>query len=123
MTEHDELENDVVAYVLGSADPEEHERLRAHLLGCASCRELAAQLDRGVSLLPLAAEPVQPPARLRERVRAATAAVRGASPPPPRRVRLLTPRAVRGPLRLPRVRVAAAAAAVLAFALGGPARV
>jgi hypothetical protein len=30
-TEHDELENGIAAYVLGSPEAEEHERLRAHI--------------------------------------------------------------------------------------------
>ena len=51
--EHEDLENSIAAYLLGSADPEDQDLLEAHLEGCASCRELAARLAPAVSALPL----------------------------------------------------------------------
>ena len=120
--DHEELENSVAAYVLGSADPEEEDRLRAHLEACASCRELAARLAPAVSSLPLEPEPVKPPRRLEDRVVAAAAATRGASGPMPRsirRVRLPGPPRVRVPFST--MRAGLAAAAVLLFAAGAAA--
>src|SRR6266851_5678111 len=120
--EHEELESSVAAYVLGAADAEDRDRLRAHLEACAGCRELAARLARGVSALALEPEPVPPPKRLEERILAAAAAARGKAEPPPQR----TPRIVVGRprvrFRLPGLRGGlAAAAAVLVFAVGAAA--
>jgi anti-sigma-K factor RskA len=121
--EHEELESSVAAYVLGSTDAEDRDRLRAHLEACATCRELAARLARGVSALPLEPEPVQPPQRLEERIVAAAAAARGqAAPTPQRTPRIVVrrPRHVR--FRLPGLRGGlAVAAAVLVFAAGAAA--
>jgi anti-sigma-K factor RskA len=117
--DHEELENSIAAYMLGSADPEEEGRLRAHLEACASCRELAARLAPAVSSLPLEAEPVKPPRRLEDRVVAAAAATRGAKAPAARgirRVRLPGPPRVR--VRFSGMRASLAAAAVLLFAAG-----
>jgi anti-sigma-K factor RskA len=75
---HDELESAVAAWVLGALDPDEAELTRRHVEGCVSCREVAARLRRVVGALPLVTEEVAPPARLRERVLALTAA--GAAP-------------------------------------------
>jgi len=43
--EHDELESSVAAYVLDAADAREGEMARAHIEGCAACRELARLLS------------------------------------------------------------------------------
>src|SRR5215468_3060218 len=75
-TEHNELESGIAAYVLGSADAEEYDRLRAHIEGCARCRALAVRLSRGLAALPLEPEPIEPPANLHGRVLAAAAAAR-----------------------------------------------
>jgi anti-sigma-K factor RskA len=117
--DHEELENSIAAYVLGSTDPEDEHRLRAHLEACASCRELAARLSPAVSSLPLEPEPVKPPRRLEDRVVAAAAATRGAKGATPRsirRVRLPGPPRVR--VRFSSWRAGLAAAAVLLFAAG-----
>jgi anti-sigma-K factor RskA len=117
--EHEELENSVAAYILGAADPQDEDRLRAHLDACASCRELAARLAPGVSALALEPEEIKPPVRLEKRLVAAAAASRGATAPPKQRTRLFS---LAGPphvhLRIPGVRAGLAAAAVLLFALG-----
>src|SRR5260370_16517862 len=78
MSDHEELESNVAAWVLGALDREEAEVVQAHVEGCASCRETAARLQRAVTALPLLVEEVEPPARLRERILAAAAA----APPP-----------------------------------------
>src|SRR3979411_161698 len=82
--EHEDLENSVAAYVVGSADPEEEDRVRVHLEACSSCRELAARLGLGISELPLEPEPITPPGRLEERI---VAAARGTRSAPPQRTR------------------------------------
>src|SRR5438270_167737 len=71
--EHDALENAVAAYVLDVCDEDEREAVRAHVEGCASCRELARRLTQAADALPLACQEVRPPARLRERILAAAA--------------------------------------------------
>ncbi len=81
MSDHEELESSVAAWVLGALDPDEAETVRAHVEGCATCREVADRLRRVVGALPLAVEEVVPPPRLRERVLAAAAASRRASGP------------------------------------------
>jgi anti-sigma-K factor RskA len=117
--EHEELENSIAAYMLGSADPEDHDLLEAHLEGCASCRELAARLAPAVSALSLEPEPIKPPRRLEERVVAAAAAAGGPAPTHPRSARrILLPPARWVRVRFPGPRAAAAAAAVLLFAAG-----
>jgi anti-sigma-K factor RskA len=117
--EHEELENSVAAYVLGSADPQDEDRLRAHLDACASCRELAARLSPGVSALALEPEPIKPPVRLEKRLLAAAASARATTAPPPRRIRLFPlAGAPRIRLRIPGPRATLAAAAVLVFAVG-----
>lgn len=74
MTDHEELESSVAALVLGAADPDELAAIRAHLEGCAGCRELAARLQRATDFLALATPTVEPPARLKSRILAAAAA-------------------------------------------------
>lgn len=70
MTEqHDRIEEDVAAWALGAADDgAESGRLAAHVASCPSCRELNARVRRAVGALPLAAEEVTPPSRLRSRI-------------------------------------------------------
>src|SRR5690348_5582938 len=70
---HAELEAMVAPWVLGALDPDEAEHMRTHVDGCAGCREVALRLRRVVSALPLAADDIAPPARLRQRVLAAAA--------------------------------------------------
>lgn len=117
-TEHDELENGIAAYVLGSAEAEEHERLRAHIEACASCRALAVRLSRSLAALPLEPDPVEPPARLHGRVMAAAAAARAGGEPRRPRPRFHLPQPPRPRVRLPGGRVALGAAAALLFAFG-----
>jgi anti-sigma-K factor RskA len=120
--EHEELENSIAAYVLGSADPEDQDRLQAHLEGCASCRELAGRLAPAVSTLPLEPEPIKPPRRLEERVMAAAATAGDSATTRPRSARrILLPAAPWVRVRFPGPRVAVAAAAVLLFAAGAAA--
>src|SRR6266404_1425610 len=81
MSDHEELESTVAAWVLGALDPGEAESMRVHVEGCATCSQTAARLRRAVVALPLEVEEVSPPARLRERVLVAAAAARASSLP------------------------------------------
>jgi Anti-sigma-K factor rskA/Putative zinc-finger len=115
--EHDQLEDAVAALVLGCAPAGDEARLRAHLRSCPGCRELAARLGRGASSLAISPDPVEPPARLQGRVRAAAAAVRDRAEPPTRRdsepIRLRRPHP-----RPSWAQLGVAAAAAVTFALG-----
>lgn len=82
MSDHEELEGSVAAWVLGALDVDEAESLRVHVEGCASCREVAGRLRRVAGALPLAVEEVVPPPRLRERVLAAAGSTPRASGKP-----------------------------------------
>jgi Anti-sigma-K factor rskA len=86
--EHDDLEGTVAAYLLDAADSKEGEIARAHIEGCSSCRELARRLSRAASALPLAADEVRPPERLRARILAAAEAT------PPGRTGKISPASV-----------------------------
>jgi hypothetical protein len=66
--EHDDIEATVAAYVLSAADEKEASMAAAHLDRCASCRVLARRLSRVAAAIPLSAEEVKPPERLRARV-------------------------------------------------------
>jgi anti-sigma-K factor RskA len=121
MSDHEELESNLAAWVLGALDPAEAEVVVAHVEGCASCRETVARLQRAVGAMPLAVDEVAAPARLRERVLAAAAASSTSTVAPSRvRKRVTSParRNVLAPLfeRLP---VYAAAAAVIVALVSG----
>jgi anti-sigma-K factor RskA len=121
MSDHEELESNVAAWVLGALDSEEAAVVQAHVEGCASCRETAARLQRAVTALPLVVEEVAPPARLRERILAAAAVSSGSTSAPSRVRSKVTPMPRRGAFaalfdRLPAY--AAAAAVVVALVAG-----
>ena len=115
--EHVEMQDAIAAALLGSAAADERQRVVAHLRACAGCRELAGRLGRVTAALPLLAEPVDPPARLRGRILAAVEASGARAPErAPRPIPIPIP--VRRPrFRLPRLHLGMAAAAGLAFAL------
>jgi anti-sigma-K factor RskA len=66
-TDHAEQEM-VGAYVLDALTPEEAAAFEAHLRTCARCRVEVAELGEVVDVLPLAVEPVLPPAALKARL-------------------------------------------------------
>lgn len=120
--DHDDIENALPAYLMGIAEPDEAEIVRAHLEGCSSCREFAQQMQRALDSLPLAVEPASSPAGLRERILAAAAAAPRPAPSHPkleRPVRSVPPRGRKWLRPAPSFRAAVAAAAIVAFALGG----
>lgn len=117
--EHEDFENALAAYVLGALDETEADELKAHLEGCASCREAVVRLQRATAAVPLAVEVVAPPSDLRDRILSAAVSSR---------LRVTAARPPRPPLqRRPRVVVRvwpagpalrAGLAAAIAFALG-----
>src|SRR2546425_8121986 len=118
--DHEEIEELLAAFALGATDPEEDALVRAHLEGCATCTSTVQRLRRALGAVPLAADTVSPPQRLRQQILEAAAAARPSEIATPRKARVLR-------LRPPRTRdwpvgtgwrSAAAAAAFVAFALG-----
>src|SRR6266436_4235268 len=81
MSDHEELEGTVAAWVLGALDADEAESMRVHVEGCATCRQTAARFRRSADSLPLEVEEVVPPARLRERILIAASAARASTMP------------------------------------------
>jgi anti-sigma factor RsiW len=81
MSDHEELEGSVAAWVLGALDPEEAATVRAHAEACPICREVAVRLRRVVGALPLVVDELAPPPRLRDRVLAAAATRRSPESP------------------------------------------
>ena len=136
LTDGPDCSLDAAAYVLGALEPNEAEAFRAHLEGCAACREEVAALQPVADALPAAAPAVAVPPDLRRRVldavhdeQRAEAAVRMPSAAPAKRRPERRPeRARRRPLFGPSglaagfgggFAVAAAAAAVVLIATGG----
>jgi anti-sigma-K factor RskA len=123
MSDHEELEGTVAAWVLGALDADEAASIRVHVEGCATCQQTAARLRRAAAALPLEVEEISPPARLRERVYVAAAAARTSSvPSAPARKRIVPARGRWKPAtafqfgRLPAL--LAAATVVLALLIG-----
>jgi Anti-sigma-K factor rskA, C-terminal len=82
----------LAACAVGSLDPRDQGALRVHLAGCAACREAAGAYAQTAGLLPLALDPLTPPARLRSRLLARVYAEAAGEPlpaPRPRRLRRL----------------------------------
>ena len=125
MSDHEELESTVAAWVLGAVDADEVDVLRTHIEACPTCRETTLRLGRTVSALALNVEEINPPARLRERILAAVATSPGsaaASAHPGirtrERLRMPRPRALSGGPRGVMPAFAAAAVVVLALVVG-----
>ncbi len=120
--DHEEIEDLLAAFVLGTTDPEEDALVREHLEGCSTCTSAVQRLRRALGAVPLAAETVAPPERLRQQILAAAGASREPEIAAPRTARVLRLRSLGTRLRPAgagwRSAVAAAAAAIVAFALG-----
>ncbi len=123
MSDHEELESSVAAWVLGALEADEAASIRVHVDGCATCQQTVARLRRAAAALPLEVEEISPPARLRERVYVAAAAARASTiPSAPARKRVVPPRGGWKPAaaihfgRLPAL--LAAASVVLALLIG-----
>ncbi len=116
--EHRELENLAAAYALGRLVPEERRTFESHAASCAACAKLAQDYKATASLLPLAADQVEPSPALKMRIlRAAEADVKkpALAPPPvekPRRSWLSG--LFSGPMARPAPYALAAALAIVA---------
>lgn len=62
------VDNLIEAYALGALEPDEVDRVEAHLATCSACRALVAPARATANALLLAAPQVQPPAGLRGKV-------------------------------------------------------
>ena len=123
MSEHEELESSVAAWVLGAVEADEVDMIRTHIEACPTCRETTLRLTRTVSALPLAVEEITPPDRLRARILTAAASSPGsavARPGIPTNSRRRMPklRSFSGDPRGMMSAFAAAAAVVLALLVG-----
>jgi len=123
MSDHEELESTVAAWVLDALDADEAASIRVHVDGCATCQQTVARLRRAAASLPLEVEEISPPARLRERIYVAAAAARMSTvPSAPARKRVVPARGRWKPAayisfgRLPAL--LAAASVVLALLIG-----
>jgi anti-sigma-K factor RskA len=85
MSEHEEIENLIAAWVLGATNADEAEKVAMHLDGCTSCQAAVARFRRIVDAIPLGVEEVEPPTRLRQRILAA-ATQAGRPPAAPARI-------------------------------------
>jgi anti-sigma-K factor RskA len=74
MSEHEEIENAIAAWVLGATDPDEAEKVATHVEGCATCRATVARLRGVIDAIPLAVEEAEPTPQLRQRILAAASA-------------------------------------------------
>ena len=122
IADHDEIENALPAYLMGTAEPEEAEMVRAHLEGCSSCQRAARRTQRALGAVPLGADEASPPALLRERILAAAAGLPHVSSSYAKRgraMRLPLPKVRLWPPQTPSLRAGVAAVAIIAFALGG----
>ncbi len=123
MSDHEELEGTVAAWVLGALDADEAESIRVHVEGCATCRQTAARFRRAADSLPLEVDELVPPARLRERVLIAASAARASTMPsaPARKRAALAPGRWKpvATVQLGRLTAFAAAATVLLALLVG----
>ncbi|HLQ35670.1 MAG TPA: anti-sigma factor [Chloroflexota bacterium] len=123
MSEHEELENSIAAWVLGAADAGEADTIAIHVDGCPSCQVTASRLTRAIDALPLEVEELEPPARLRQRILAAASTSPRVVPMPSR----TEARSLRLPSRrkhlevrmFERIPLYAAAAAVLLALVAG----
>jgi anti-sigma-K factor RskA len=68
MTDTHDCGADAAAYVLGALEPAEAEAFRAHLDGCAICRDEVDAFQGTVQALPMAAQQVPMPKDLKRRV-------------------------------------------------------
>ena len=104
--EHDDLRNQLGAYVLGGLTPAENAEVQLHLITCSTCAADVHAMQVPMDALALSVDPVVPPAAVRQRILSSI----GASP-------VVAPRAAAQTVSS--AWLAAAASVVLAIALGG----
>jgi len=69
--DHEQLVENLAAYVLESLEAEERARVEAHVATCASCARLVADYRAVVGMMPVGLEPVAPPPAAWGAIRAA----------------------------------------------------
>jgi anti-sigma-K factor RskA len=82
MSEHDELESLVAAWVLGAVDSSDADGIRAHIAGCAECQATESRLGAAAAALAVAVDEMTPPASLRARILSAASEAQPASHAP-----------------------------------------
>jgi len=68
MNDHPQHVEDFDLYALGALEGEERKSFEAHVAGCAECARRLAEARGRVSLLALAAKPLEPPGAVRDRL-------------------------------------------------------
>jgi anti-sigma-K factor RskA len=81
ISRHEELKSLLGAYAVGAVTADEAAALREHLATCAECQAELAEMWLALDALPLAMEPMEPPATLRDRIEAAILAEAPPLPP------------------------------------------
>ena len=116
---HDEVADDLPAYLLGALDDEGCEAVAAHLATCPVCQRERARLEATIGALATLAPVADPPTHLRDRLLARLDADADGSPPTPQDPPAAAAPAPVSRLDTPRwMRFALAAAAVLIVGLG-----
>src|ERR1700752_4291061 len=123
MSEHDELNDSVPAWLVGALEPDESGRVGRHVAGCEECQADVVRLRAAAASLGLASPVVDMPAGLKERIvaRAAQVTTGGDEGSPPGEgwtARVVQPRRARYRLRLPVEAVAAMVTIALLAGLG-----
>jgi anti-sigma factor RsiW len=65
VSDHDQLQDDVGAYLLGALDPAEQAAFERHLAGCPECRSELEELRVAADALPRSVEPFAAPPSLK----------------------------------------------------------
>ena len=65
---HEQLRDDISAWVIGALEPAESAALEEHIRGCESCARQVRWLQPATAALLESVEPMEPPPQLRERV-------------------------------------------------------
>lgn len=65
MSDHERLQEDAGAYLLGALEPAEHAAFERHLAGCPECRSEVEELRAAANALPRSVEPFPAPASLK----------------------------------------------------------
>jgi len=110
MSEQRDCHGDAAAYALGALEPEEVEEFRRHLASCVVCRDELAAFQQVADSLPMSASQYEAPRGLRRRVVRAVRAQQAAASERPAR-------ALRSPIPIRQLAIAAAAVVVVGLAL------
>jgi Anti-sigma-K factor rskA/Putative zinc-finger len=70
MSNHERWADSAGAYVLGAMTQAERDQYEAHLAECDTCREEVEDLQPAAEALPVAPQPMAPPAALKDRIMA-----------------------------------------------------